>query len=880
MKKNISEIRQMFFDFFEKKNHKIITGSSLIPENDTSLLFTNAGMNQFKDIFLEKIIPTNKRVVTSQYCIRAGGKHNDLENVGYTTQHHTFFEMLGNFSFGDYFKNEAIQFAWELLTSKKWFNLSKDKLFVTIHEQDYETYNIWKNKIGIPDKHIFLTKNKKYNSENFWKMGDTGPCGPCTEIFYNNHKNIKNNNLTTITNINKNQYIEIWNLVFIQFNQKNNKTLIPLSTPFVDTGMGLERITSIIQKVYSNYDIDIFRKLIFSISQILKINNLNHKSLYVLADHIRSCSFLINYGITPSSEGRGYVLRRIIRRAIRHGYALGVKDIFFYKLLKPLISIMNDTNNQLKKKQLKIEKILRTEEKQFIYILKRGIHILKKKLKNTKKNTITGKVAFNLYDTYGFPIDLTIEICKEHKTKVDIEELKKIMKKKCKNTRKKNLTHFKNIESQINQKPTKFLGYKKKECQGKIITLLKNNQETKIIYEKEEATVILDKTSFYGESGGQIGDSGILQSNNGTIFEVFNTKKYKNGIFAHIGILKNGKLILGEKLNAKINVKKRNLIQSNHSSTHLLYATLKKVLDKNIQKKGSFINEKYLHFDFTYSKSINNKQIYQIENIINKHIKKNIPIITKIITLNENNINKKNTIKSLYDKYGKKIRILIIKNISTEFCCGTHANKTGDIKIFHIISEYSIASGVRRIKAITGETAIKSFYEKRKLIDNINEIINNNDEKIILNKIQKLQNFYYKYKKEIQKSQLKKYLQTNILSNNNIKKINGIRILSKNINNIDTKKLRIIAKNLKNKEKNMIIILTTKKKEKIIIIVCVTNDLINQIQANTIIYKIIQKIDGKGGGKKDFAEGGGNNIISLQDILSELKILISNIIIK
>ncbi|MCR3755188.1 MAG: alanine--tRNA ligase/DNA-binding transcriptional repressor [Candidatus Westeberhardia cardiocondylae] len=856
-----SEIRQKFLIFFKQKGHKIIKGSSLIPKNDPSLLFTNAGMNQFKDIFLEKTKPLNKRITTTQYCIRAGGKHNDLENIGYTMQHNTFFEMLGNFSFGDYFKEEAIQFSWELLTDKKWFNLPKNKFYITIYEKDKETYNIWKNKIKIPDKQIILIKNEKnkiYHSKNFWRMGDTGPCGPCSEILYKNEKNIQ-----------KNKYIELWNLVFIQYNQQDEEIFIPLNKPSIDTGMGLERLTSILQNVNSNYEIDVFKKLISAISEILNIKNSKQKSLYILADHIRSCAFLINYGVIPSNEGRGYVLRRIIRRAIRHGNTLGTKDIFFYKILTPFIDIMQDITKPLKTKQKKIEKILQQEEEKFTDILKRGMIFLKKEIKNKNKK-ITEKTAFFLHNTYGFPIDLTIDICKENNIKIDIKKIKEITKLQNKKNKKihTNNKHKKN-NILLNIQQTKFFGYSKYQHKGKIIAIIQKNTLKQSIQKGETAIIILNETSFYGESGGQIGDTGTLESKNGTIFKVTDTKKYEKEIFGHIGKLKHGTLKLGMTIYTKINIKKRKLIQINHTTTHLLHSAIQKILNINVQQKGSLINDKYLYFDFSYHKSLTKKQIYQIENLINNWIRQNIQITTKIIKINK--ISEKHTINSLIQKYGKKIRILIIKNISTEFCCGTHTNSTGNIGIFHILFENSISSGIRRIKAITGEKVCTLFQEQNNILQNIKYLFNSNN-KTILDKLKKIEKFYKTFKKDIQKINEQKFLKQNIsIIKKNIENINGIQILIKIVNNIKPKTLRILAKNLNNKEKISIVVLATNIENKTMIVSCVTENIFNKITATKIIKNITKQINGKGGGKKKFAECGGKNIIELPYALSKLK---------
>lgn len=871
---NTSDIRSMFLNFFSQHSHHIMPSSSLIPKNDASLLFTNAGMNQFKNIFLGLEECIYNRIATSQRCLRVGGKHNDLENVGYTAYHHTFFEMLGNFSFGNYFKYDAIQFAWELLTSKDWFNLPSEKLLVTVDSNDDESYDIWAHKIGVPMQRIIQIDRDFKNaniSDNFWKMSDTGPCGPCSEIFYEYHQKKTDQHLL-FNNIKINEkFIEIWNIVFIQFNRKKNGILVPLSKPSIDTGMGLERMASVLQHVYSIYDIDFFKQLIASIEHIIGTNDTNNISLRIIIDHIRSATFLISDGIQPSNEGRGYILRKIIRRAIRHGNILGIKDIFFYKLVAPLIKIMDSSASQLKNQQSIIENILYTEEKKFLDTLQHGLVILYDIVTKSTSSILDGEIAFSLYDTYGFPLDMTIDVCREHNIRVDItgfERAMKIQKTNARQTNKFQIHHndYLNMEEKIN-----FIGYETLECSGEIIALLHQGQKVSSIYPKEESIVILNQTPFYGESGGQVGDIGILQISS-EVFEVFDTKKY-NQVIVHKGILNNGSLKLGDQVIAKVNGIRRKKICLNHSATHLLHAALRYILGNHIQQKGSFINDQRLRFDFSYNSIITSDQIIQIESIINEQIRYNFPIITHILTLDQA---KKEGILSLYiEKYQKKIRKVQINNFSTELCGGTHVQYTGDIGIFYIMSIFHISSGIYRIEATTGEVALSYLRQQGNLIEKIHHIIKS-DNNTLIGKIISLQQRCLQLEKEIQKVEHEKIIQQANILCHNVRNINGTVILIRQLNNITPKLLKYMVNYLKKILKKAIIILLTTQKDQTNLVIGITLDIISRIKSYDILNYIIQNTGWKGGGRPELAEAGGKKITSLPTLLTNLEIFLTN----
>ncbi|QCI18934.1 alanine--tRNA ligase [Buchnera aphidicola] len=869
MKNTTNEIRQKFLKFFEKKGHTILPSSSLIPANDSTLLFTNAGMNQFKDFFLNTEKKKYSRITTAQRCLRTGGKHNDLENVGYTERHHTFFEMLGNFSFDDYFKKEAIMYAWELLTSKEWFNINKNKLWISVYKDDEETYNIWLNVIKVPAERIIRIgdkNNTKYNSENFWQMGDTGPCGPCTEIFYN--YNIKKHYNSNDFLENKNEYfIEIWNIVFIEYNRISSTKLIPLKYKSIDTGMGLERIASVLQNVKSNYEIDIFQKLIHNISHFSNIKNLNNISLKIISDHIRSCIFLIYENIIPSNEHRGYILRRIIRRMLRHAYKIGIKKNFFYKIAPVLIEKLSENFKFLKEKEKKIKEILKIEEIQFSETLEKGLKILNTEINKTSNKKISGKTVFHLYDTFGFPVDLTLDICREKKIKVDLNSyyLEKEKQKKQSNIGNKFYENYNNIIN-INDNCI-FEGYKKNIITASIKYIYVNKNSVSSISEGEDGIIFLDKTSFYPESGGQIGDIGELYYKNSR-FIVENTKKYGNTI-GHIGKVIIGTFKINNVLYTKINKLHRHQIQINHSATHLLHSALRNILGEVVAQKGSLVTNTRLRFDFSYPKILNLSDIQKIENIVNTEIQKNNLIKAQNCSLEE--AKKKKAIALFENKYDSIVRVVFIKNFSIELCGGTHTTRTGNIGLFKIIEHSSISSGIKRIEAITGFKAIKFLHDQENNIKNISISLKTKStnikekiEKLII-KIKYLENKVNMLQAKENRYQIKKMIK-------NIENIKGAKLLINTFKNYDYQSLRSIIDQLKKDLKSAIIILINKNNDNFNIITGVTKDLIEQITALEIIKNFIQHTNGKGGGKKEIAEGGGClNIINLSKILKIIK---------
>ncbi|WP_343152495.1 alanine--tRNA ligase [Buchnera aphidicola] len=853
MKKSINEIRKTFLEFFEKKNHKIIPGSSIIPKNDSSLLFTNAGMNQFKDVFLGKKEPIFPRVATVQNCLRTGGKHNDLNNVGYTSYHNTFFEMLGNFSFRDYFKEDAIIYAWELLTSSKWFNLPEEKLLVTIHSSDKETYNIWKNIIGLSENQIIPLKKEKeiFLSENFWKMGNSGPCGPCTEIFFNNTQNKEHQNKDIL--VENNNYLEIWNIVFIQYNLQSDGSLIDLPYKSVDTGMGLERITSILQRKKSNYKIDLFQKLIFYIANQNNIKDLENKSLHIIADHIRTCIYIISSGVIPSNEGKGYILRRLIRRALRHGLKLGIKEKFLYKIVPYTIKLIKKFSNGNMKKKEEIGKILKLEEDQFLKILKKGIILLHENIKKIKKNILPGKIIFSLHDTFGFPIDLIEEICKEKKIILDYQKFNQLMEAQKIQSKKSKKFFFEKNYQTFKIKPTIFLGYQEKKIKTTITNIfLKENSIKKIQTLNKKIILILKETPFYSESGGQIGDTGKIYNKNFS-FLVEDTKK--NGLVTmHFGRLISGEIKINANVTAEIDFKKRKLIAINHSATHLLHSSLNIVLNQKILQKGSLVNEKYLRFDFLYPNSISQEEIKKIEKIVNYKIWENLNINCEIISFKE--AKEKNAIFLKNKQYTEKVRLLSIDNFSHELCGGTHARRTGEIGIFKIISNNSISANVCRIEALTRKEALLSIQKKESIFNKIKKNLKEEETKIVkkinflLEKNSYLKLIYKKYEKYKIKETTKKILKESFL----IKKTN---LVIYHLNEKKSNFLNCLINNLKNNLNSFIIILTNETNKKISVLVSVSKELITKITAVEIINFITKEINGKGGGNKENAQGGG-----------------------
>ncbi len=867
MSKSTAEIRQAFLDFFHTKGHQIVPSSSLVPNNDPTLLFTNAGMNQFKDVFLGLDNRPYSRATTAQRCVRAGGKHNDLENVGYTARHHTFFEMLGNFSFGDYFKHDAINFAWELLTGKEWFNLPKERLWVTVYATDDEAYDIWNKEVGVPAERIIRIGDNKgapFASDNFWQMGDTGPCGPCTEIFYDHGDHIWGGPPGTPEE-DGDRYIEIWNIVFMQFNRKSDGTMDPLPKPSVDTGMGLERITAVLQHVNSNYDIDLFRALIKSVAEVTNATDLANKSLRVIADHIRSCSFLVCDGVIPSNEGRGYVLRRIIRRAVRHGYMLGAKDTFFYKLVAPLIDVMAEAGKELKNQQEIVEKVLKTEEEQFARTLERGLQLLDEELEKLTGDTLAGETAFRLYDTYGFPLDLTADVCRERNIKVDEEGFELAMEEQRKRARESSGFGTDYNELIKVDSRSDFSGYDHNEQQGTINAIFHNGQTVTELKAGEEGIIFLDKTAFYAESGGQVGDKGLLIGKDSQ-FEVTDTQKYGKAI-GHIGKVISGSFIVNHKINAIIDVARRDAIRLNHSATHLLHAALRQVLGTHVTQKGSLVNDKYLRFDFSHFEAVKPEQLREIEDIVNAQIRLNSPVVTKLMDLEE--AKQKGAMALFGEKYEERVRVLTMGDFSTELCGGTHAARTGDIGLFRIMSESGTAAGIRRIEAITGATAIESVHEQSDLISLVAHALKSDGSNLV-EKIKTVQEKYRSLEKELQQLKDQQAAQESSSLGSQAKNVKGIKLLVRELNNVEPKMLRTMVDDLKNQLGSAIIVLSTISDGKVSLIVGVTKDLTAKIKAGELISFVAQQIGGKGGGRPDMAQAGGTDVEALPAALASV----------
>lgn len=868
MSKSTAEIRQAFLDFFHSKGHNIVSSSSLVPTNDPTLLFTNAGMNQFKDVFLGLDKRDYNRATTSQRCVRAGGKHNDLENVGYTARHHTFFEMLGNFSFGDYFKHEAISYAWELLTGENWFNLPKEKLWVTVYETDDEAFEIWEKEVGVPKERIIRIGDNKggaFASDNFWQMGDTGPCGPCTEIFYDHGDHIWGGPPGSAEE-DGDRYIEIWNLVFMQFNRQADGTMLPLPKPSVDTGMGLERITAVMQHVNSNYDIDLFQKLIAAVAEVTGATDLTNKSLRVIADHIRSCAFLIADGVIPSNENRGYVLRRIIRRAIRHGNMLGAKDTFFYKLVAPLIEVMGPAATELKEQQAMVEQLLKTEEEQFARTLERGLALLDEELSALKGDTLDGEIAFRLYDTFGFPLDLTADVCRERNLKVDEAGFEKAMEVQRRRARESS-GFSADYNSMVRvDGVTQFSGYEHLQRHSKVVALFVEGQPVNDIQAGVNAIVVLDDTPFYGESGGQVGDKGILKTAAG-VFSVSDTQKYGKAI-GHQGSLDSGKLSVGDSVEAEVDMARRDRIRLNHSATHLLHAALRQVLGKHVAQKGSLVNDNYLRFDFSHFEAMKPEEIRQVEDLVNAQIRRNLPIQTTIMDLEE--AKEKGAMALFGEKYEDSVRVLTMGDFSTELCGGTHASRTGDIGLFRIQSESGTAAGIRRIEGITGENAINALHQQSDLLQDVAHLVKG-DVNSITDKIRTLIERSRVLEKELQQVKGQQAAQESASLSSQTKDVKGVKLLVRQLDNVEPKILRTMVDDLKNQLGSVIIVLATIADDKVSLIAGVTKDLTDRVKAGELIASVAQQVGGKGGGRPDMAQAGGSDVQALPAALATVE---------
>ncbi|MBT0728029.1 alanine--tRNA ligase [Rosenbergiella australiborealis] len=873
MSKSTAEIRQTFLDFFQSKGHQIVASSSLVPNNDPTLLFTNAGMNQFKDVFLGQDKRDYSRATTSQRCVRAGGKHNDLENVGYTARHHTFFEMLGNFSFGDYFKREAISFAWELLTGSQWFNLPKERLWVTVYETDDEAWNIWEKEIGVPAERIIRigdNKGSAYASDNFWQMGDTGPCGPCSEIFYDHGDHIWGGPPGSPEE-DGDRYIEIWNIVFMQFNRQADGTMQPLPKPSVDTGMGLERISAVLQHVNSNYDIDLFQKLIASVAKVTGTQDLTNKSLRVIADHIRSCAFLIADGVVPSNENRGYVLRRIIRRAVRHGNMLGAQQSFFYKLVAPLIAVMGSAGEELQKQQQHVENILKAEEEQFAKTLERGLALLDEELANLQGDTLKGEIVFRLYDTFGFPADLTADVCRERNLKIDEAGFEAAMDAQRQRARQASGFNA-DYNSQIRvEKDAEFDGYDHLALPATVSEIFVDGQSVNTLHAGQQAVIVLDKTPFYGESGGQVGDTGVITTDQSE-FTVEDTQKYGKSP-GHIGRLLSGELQVGQRVNTQVDEARRAKIRLNHSATHLLHAALRQVLGPHVAQKGSLVNDKYLRFDFSHTEAMTDRQLREVTEIVNQQIRRNLPVATDIMDIDD--AKQKGAMALFGEKYDQQVRVLTMGDFSVELCGGTHAQRTGDIGLFVVDSESGTAAGVRRIEAFTGERALSTVFAAQDQLTQIAQLIKANSTNLN-DKIKALTEHARVLEKQVQQLNDQQAAQKSASLADQVSDIHGVKVLISELPAVDPKLLRTMVDDLKNQLGSAVIVLGTTSEDKVSLIVGVTKDLTDRIKAGELIGLIAPKVGGKGGGRPDMAQAGGNLPEALSATLAEVPDIISD----
>ncbi|SEL27767.1 alanyl-tRNA synthetase [Acinetobacter sp. DSM 11652] len=882
-----AEIREAFLRYFESQGHTRVASSSLVPANDPTLLFTNAGMNQFKDCFLGLEKRDYVRAVSSQKCVRAGGKHNDLDNVGYTARHHTFFEMLGNFSFGDYFKRDAIKFAWDFLTNEKWLGLPKDKLYATVYHTDDEAFDIWNKEIGLDESRIIRigdNKGGQYASDNFWAMGDTGPCGPCSEIFYDHGDHIWGG-LPGTPEEDGDRFIEIWNNVFMQFNRTADGVLHPLPAPSVDTGMGLERISAVLQHVNSNYEIDLFQHLLKAAAEIIGLDTAELEakaqaegkpveypaSLKVVADHARSCSFLIADGVNPSNEGRGYVLRRIIRRAVRHGNKLGATGSFFHKMLKPLIEVMGAAYPELEAQQARIEAQLLKEEEQFAKTLEQGLKLLEGELANLKGSVIPGEVVFKLYDTYGFPTDLTADIARERDLTIDEAGFEKEMAAQRQRARDagKFAIDYNSVVKVEGE--TQFDGYDATAGEGQIIAIYKDGEQVDEVVEGDEALIVLNQTPFYAESGGQIGDTGIFKNDTG-IFEVQDTKK-SGGAFVHQGIVTMGNFKVTQNVEATVKADIRAATARNHSATHLLHAALRQILGSHVQQKGSLVASDVLRFDFANDQPLTFEQIQEIERLVNAEVIANTPVTTELLDIES--AKAKGAMMLFGEKYGEEVRVLSMgsiieeKNFSIELCGGIHVKRTGDIGLFKITSEGGVAAGVRRIEAVTGTKAIEVAQKADRDINTINGLLKAQKDQTI-EKVEALADTASSLQKQIdQLNQKLAHLQAGELLSQ-VKEIAGRKTLITTVQGMDAKSLRNLHDGVKSKLENAVIVLAGVEGDKVSLIASVAKDFTASIKAGDIIKHLATELGGKGGGKPDLAQGGAPLNEKFASVMAEL----------
>ncbi|MBA5707991.1 alanine--tRNA ligase [Pseudomonas fulva] len=861
-----AEIREAFLRFFEEQGHTRVASSSLIPNNDPTLLFTNAGMNQFKDCFLGAEKRAYTRAVSSQKCVRAGGKHNDLENVGYTARHHTFFEMLGNFSFGDYFKRDAITFAWTFLTSEKWLNLPKDKLWVTVYATDDEAYDIWTKEVGVPAERMVRIGDNKgapYASDNFWTMGDTGPCGPCTEIFYDHGADIWGGPPGSPEE-DGDRYIEIWNNVFMQFNRTADGVLHPLPAPSVDTGMGLERISAVLQHVHSNYEIDLFQNLLSAAATAIGCSNEGQASLKVVADHIRSCGFLIADGVLPSNEGRGYVLRRIIRRACRHGNKLGAKGSFFYQIVAALVAEMGEAFPELGSQQAHIERVLKAEEEQFAKTLEQGLRILEQDLAQLQGNVVPGDVVFKLYDTYGFPMDLTADIARERELTIDEAGFEREMEAQRERARSASAFGMDYNSLVKVDSATEFLGYEATEASARIIALYHDGQSVDQLGEGQEGVIVLDRTPFYAESGGQVGDSGYIQAGSAR-FDVRDTTK-TGGAFLHHGVVATGALIVGSPVQTKVDADVQHATALNHSATHLLHEALRQVLGEHVQQKGSLVDSQRLRFDFSHFEAVKPEQIKALEDIVNREVRRNTPVQTELTDIET--AKAKGAMALFGEKYGDTVRVLTMGgDFSVELCGGIHAKRTGDISVFKIISEGGVASGVRRIEAVTGAAALAYLNAAEEQVKEAAQLVKGNRENLI-DKLSAVLERNRQLEKQLEQLQAKAASAAGDDLSNAAVAVKGAKVLAARVDGQDGKALLALVDQLKNKLGHAVILLGSEHEGKVVLVAGVTKDLSSQLKAGDLMKQAAAAVGGKGGGRPDMAQGGGVDVAALDQALA------------
>ncbi len=854
--KTSAEIRSAFLDYFAQHGHRVVESSPLVPGNDPTLLFTNAGMVQFKDVFLGKEKRSYSRAASSQRCVRAGGKHNDLENVGYTARHHTFFEMLGNFSFGDYFKREAIGFAWEFLTET--LGLPAEKLWVTVYSEDEEAAAIWLNEIEVDPARFTRIGDKPggrpHESDNFWSMGDTGPCGPCSEIFYDHGEDVRGGPPGTPEE-DGDRYIEIWNLVFMQFNRDADGTMTPLPKPSVDTGMGLERLAAVLQGVHSNYEIDLFQALIEAAATAVGTADLESKSLRVIADHIRSCAFLVVDGVLPGNEGRGYVLRRIVRRAIRHGYQLGQQKPFFHGLVDALDEQMGEAYPELRRAREHVKRVLKVEEERFAETIEQGMRILNEAIQDLDGAVIPGEVLFRLYDTYGFPLDLTADIAREKGLEVDEAGFDREMAAQRERARAASQFGVQQSVGVELEGVTDFSGYDQLEDQSVVTALLREGERVEQLDAGQEGMIILDRTPFYAESGGQVGDSGLLVAN-GVSFEVQDTRKQGGTVFAHLGRLAQGRLRVGDSVNARVDHERRAAIALNHSATHLLHAALREILGEHVQQKGSLVDAGRLRFDFSHYEPISAEELSRIERRVNAEIRANNPVETRIMSLDE--AKAAGAMALFGEKYDEEVRVLSMGGFSTELCGGTHVRATGDIGLFKITAETGIASGVRRVEAVTGETAIGWIQHDEERILQLGSLLNcARDE--LQDKVSKVLEHSRKLDKELQQLKGKLASATGSDLAGQALEVGGAKVLAARLEGVDPKALREMLDQLKNKLGSAVVLLATVNGDKVNLIAGVTKDLTGQCRAGDLVKLAAEKVGGKGGGRPDMAQAGGSD---------------------